>query len=107
MISVTPSAVKKVLQIAERDGVPKILRFGVRGGGCAGLTFFWDFETEVRENDLVTPYGDLQVVVDPKSSTYLEGAQFDYESKNLLKAGFRFEHKGAKKACSCGESFSL
>jgi iron-sulfur cluster assembly protein len=104
---VTERAAKKVVALAEKSGKPKILRVGVKGGGCSGLSYFWDFDSEQRADDISIEVMGLKVICDPKSLKYLEGASLDYEDRNLLKAGFKFTNPQAKRSCSCGESFSV
>jgi len=102
----TERAVTKAKALAERDRVPKVLRVGVRGGGCSGLSYFLEFDPSVRDGDQVLEYGDLKVVCDPKSYTFLQELEVDYET-NLMKAGFKFVNPKAERTCSCGESFSV
>ena len=106
MITVTQRAAEKAVKLAEKEGRPKVLRVGVRGGGCSGLSYFFEFDTEPREGDEVLEVHGLKVVCDRKSLTFIDGTELDYET-NLLKSGFRFNNPMAKRSCSCGESFTV
>ena len=106
MIKLTERAVTKAIALAEKQGVPKILRVGVKGGGCSGLSYFLDFVDGTREGDEVLTLGELQVVCDPKSLEYLDGTEVDFDT-NLLSSGFKFYNPKSKKSCSCGESFAV
>lgn len=106
MILVTDKAAQKAISLAERDNKPAILRVGVKGGGCSGLSYFLDFTEAVREDDTVLELGDLKVICDPKSLKYINGMQLDFDT-NLLNGGFRFKNPNAKRSCSCGESFTV
>lgn len=106
MVSLTDRAVRKVLQLAEQEGVTKVLRVGVRGGGCSGLSYFMDFDDRALDGDEIIEYGSLKVVCDPKSLKFMDGTELDYET-NLLARGFKFRNPRAKRSCSCGESFSV
>lgn len=106
MISVTESAAKKVLALAEKEGKPPVLRVGVRGGGCSGMSYFMDFDSEGREGDQSLEILGLRVVIDPKSLKLIDGTELDYETK-LLSGGFRWNNPQAKRSCSCGESFTI
>ena len=67
MIELTEKAVKKVRQLSAKQDSAKILRVGVKGGGCSGLSYFLDFVEEPREGDQRLDLdGDVHVVVDPK-----------------------------------------
>jgi iron-sulfur cluster assembly accessory protein len=106
MLTVTERAAKKVLALAERDGKPPVLRVGVKGGGCAGYSYFMDLDTAAREGDAVLEVAGLTVRCDAKSLTFLGGTTLDYET-NLMNAGFRFNNPSVKRTCGCGESFSV
>ena len=106
MIQITPRAAAKASELAEKQGVPKILRIGIRGGGCSGFSYFLEFDDQPREGDKALDVNGLTVVVDPKSLLYLDGTEVDFVP-SLLKGGFRFNNPNAKKSCSCGESFSV
>ncbi len=105
-ISLTQSAVKEVKGIIERKKLGNVaLRVGVEGGGCSGLSYKINFDTEVTVHDLTTNIEGLRVVVDEKSALYLAGTVLDY-SYDLVRGGFKFINPNAKKSCGCGESFS-
>ena len=106
MISVTTKAAKKALALAERDGKPPVLRVGVKGGGCSGLTYFIDFVNAPKDNDNIVEIQGLTVVVDPKSLSFIDDTVLDFDT-NLLSGGFKFTNPRAKRSCSCGESFTV
>ncbi|MBT6177105.1 MAG: iron-sulfur cluster assembly accessory protein [Deltaproteobacteria bacterium] len=107
MITLTEKAITRALQVAERQKIPAILRVGVKGGGCSGLSYFLDFEAgEGREGDSVVEFSGVKVRVDPKSLNYLTETELDFDT-NLLNGGFKFRNPQAKRSCSCGESFSV
>ena len=107
MIDVTQRAAIKALQIAKNEGRdPAIVRLGVRGGGCSGLSYFFEFTEAPLERDEVWVAYELTCVCDPKSAQLLHGSVFDFDP-SLLKGGFRFNNPQAKRSCSCGESFAL
>ena len=105
MITVTEKAAKKAVALAERDGVAKILRVGVRGGGCSGLSYTFAWEKQARLGDEVFegPSG-AKIYVDKKSLIYLNGTVLDYDT-NMLTQGFVFQNPNAKSTCGCGSSF--
>ena len=106
MITLTPRAIEKALTLAKKEGKPPILRLGVKGGGCSGMSYVVSFIDEIREEDTAADYDGLRVVCDPKSHKLLEEHVFDYET-NLFKSGWKFINPQAVKSCSCGESFSV
>ena len=107
-IEVTDSAVVNVKRFMEKEGKPDlIVRVGVRGGGCSGLSYVLQFESAdtVGLMDHVIEKGGIRVVVDKKSMLYLAGTTLDYED-GLSGKGFTFKNPNARQSCGCGESFS-
>ncbi len=104
-IQLTPKAVEMAKKALVRRGTPEAyLRLGVRGGGCSGLAYAIEFSDKLRTRDLVFEFGDLRVLVDPKSLVFLRGSTLDYEVK-LMGHGFKFVNPNEKGGCGCGESF--
>jgi iron-sulfur cluster assembly protein len=107
MVTVTPQAVREVKRLLEKEGkTGQALRLMVKGGGCSGLSYDLEFDTQARERDLVYEFEGLKVFVDPKSYLYLKGITLDF-SGGLNGKGFQFKNPNATGSCSCGESFSI
>lgn len=104
-IQVTPKAIAKIRQAFEKQGVEGVLRLGVLGGGCSGLSYQFKFDTKQRPTDKVFEFDGVKVVVDPKSLLYLHGMTLDYK-ESLMQSGFVFGNPNAQKSCGCGTSFS-
>ena len=106
IVTLTPNAVKEVKRLKEVQGLGQAgLRLGVKGGGCSGLSYTVNFDTEIGPYDQVYDVEDIRVIVDMKSAIYLQGTQLDYQ-KDLLSGQFKFSNPNATKSCGCGESFS-
>ncbi len=107
MITLTDNASDKVKQLidAEASESPLFLRVAVRPGGCSGLSYEMYFDSERADDDVVEEYGDVAVVVDPQSATYLTGATLDFKD-GLQGAGFTINNPNAQRTCGCGQSFS-
>lgn len=104
-ITLTERAAQKILRTLEEQGTPRHgVRLGVRGGGCSGLSYVIEPCAAPDERDRVFEAHGLRVFVDPKSFEYLKGMQIDFKP---LGTGFSFQNPNAKKACGCGESFSV
>ena len=108
-IQVTEKAIRKIRQAFEKQGVEGVLRLGVLGGGCSGLTYQFKFDTKTRPTDHVFEFGEeaarVRIAVDPKSMIYLHGLTLDYQ-ETLMQSGFVFQNPNAKKNCGCGTSFT-
>ena len=81
------------------------LRMGVRGGGCSGMTYDLQFDSELRKHDKQFEVEGVKVVVDVKSYLYLNGTTLDYVTQGLT-GGFTFVNPNAKSSCGCGTSFT-
>ena len=106
-ISVSERAVQEIKKAAsKRTQTPKGLRVGIRGGGCTGFSYFFEWsDTDPRPEDQVLAYEEdaVKVFVDPKSKVFLEGSTLDYAT-TLMARGFKWVNPNAKGTCGCGES---
>jgi len=107
-ITLTPLAIefgKKKLAEAESDVIG--IRIGVKGGGCNGFSYIFDFVNQARPGkDQVLDYDGLRIVVDDKSLELLRGATLDFETK-LVGYGFKWRNPNARDVCGCGDSFDV
>lgn len=107
MVKLTLSAKKEALKLLSETGDDKsFLRVGVQGGGCSGLMYELNFDSEMKEGDVVYEVEGVKLVVNKKSVLYLEGTTLDY-SGGLKGKGFEFKNPNADRTCGCGESFSI
>jgi iron-sulfur cluster assembly protein len=107
MIKVTESARDQAVRLMAESGEPNsFIRVGVQGGGCSGLMYDLDFDSNEKEDDKVFEDNGIKIVVDKKSFLYLVGTTLDY-SGGLNGKGFVFQNPNADRTCGCGESFSI
>ena len=95
--------VKRLLEDQNLHGV--FLRLGVKGGGCSGLSYSLEFDSELGPHDKKFDVDGVQMVCDAKSYLYLNGVTLDYVTEGL-QGGFTFINPQAKSSCGCGTSFS-
>ncbi len=105
-LKVTPNAVKEAKRLMAVQGAPGlVVRIGVQGGGCSGLSYNLNFDTKTSEYDEVIEADGVKFVVDAKSAIFLKGTTLDYVTA-LMGGGFKFINPNATSTCGCGESFS-
>lgn len=104
----TPIAILKIKEQLIKQNTPNAcLRLGVRGGSCAGYSYVFQYEdTAVKEKDLIFKFDNVQVVIDKKSMSYLNGTTIDWED-TLLFRGFKFNNPNVVSHCGCGQSISF
>lgn len=109
-IKISDRAADRIRQIQNEQNISEEspLRISVKSGGCSGLTYDLDFDTngKIEKNDEQFEDNDIHIIVDMRSYLYLAGTQLDYTS-GLTGKGFHFHNPNAARTCSCGESFSL
>jgi iron-sulfur cluster assembly protein/iron-sulfur cluster insertion protein len=105
-INLTDAAAAKVAELVKQEGNAELaLRVAVRPGGCSGYSYEMFFDSEFAEDDLVSQFGDVKVVVDPSSLPLIMGATLDFKD-GLQGAGFSINNPNAQRSCGCGSSFS-
>jgi iron-sulfur cluster assembly accessory protein len=104
IVMLTPLAVSKVRELLDDEGDPELgLRVFVAGGGCSGLQYQMAL-TPAEEDDVVSEFDGIRVLVDPISAEYISGSEIDY-SDGLMGAGFTVHNPNAVSSCGCGHSF--
>jgi iron-sulfur cluster assembly protein len=103
-VEITAAAGAEIARQREKRGTPEaMIRIGVRGGGCTGFTYVFEWAEQVRATDKVFSAHGVSIVVDPKSLVYLGGMQLDFV-RGMMGHGFKFNNPNAKGSCGCGES---
>lgn len=106
LLTLTERAVEMVKQALVAENLPgHSLRVAVVGGGCSGYQYGLDFDEAASDEDIVLAQGDVNILIDQYSATYLKGTTIDYVD-SLNGSGFKFNNPVAKKTCGCGSSFS-
>ena len=112
-ILITEPAMKQLAVLMTQQGSEKVLRVGVRSGGCSGMSYTMDFidAAAIASDDeeyVYEPAGApcFRVVSDPKSLLYIYGMQLDFSSA-LIGGGFNFTNPNATQTCGCGSSFAV
>lgn len=106
--SLSERAAARIREMVGKLGKPAGggLRVGVKGGGCSGLSYVFDFTDGPREHDQIFERDGARVFIDKKSLLFLKGTELEYVTE-LMSAGFRLKNPAVKQACGCGESFTI
>jgi iron-sulfur cluster assembly protein len=102
---ITPAAAREIQRQREKRGTPEaVIRVGLRGGGCSGYSYVFDWADGLpREGDRVFSEHGATLYVDARSYRFLRGMTLDFSS-SLMQRGFKFLNPNAKGTCGCGES---
>jgi iron-sulfur cluster assembly protein len=103
-IEITEAAAQEIAKQRAKRGTPDAsIRVGIRGGGCTGFSYVFEWADQPKPTDKVISAHGVTVVVDPKSFVYLAGMQLDFV-RGMMGHGFKFNNPNAKGSCGCGES---
>ena len=105
MKELTAEAISQLL-IKTSEGNNDTIRIGIKGGGCAGYEYVFNYAESVNEEDNILDFGKFMVVVDPDSLPYLKGATLDYVTEGI-NSQFKFANPNVEMACGCGVSIGF
>ena len=106
-IGFSDAAAEKLKSLIEEEKNPNLkLRVFVSGGGCSGFQYGFEFDENVKDDDIKVEKAGVTMVVDAMSAQYLAGATVDYE-EGLEGSRFVIENPNATSTCGCGASFSI
>jgi iron-sulfur cluster assembly protein len=106
-IQFTQGAISEVHRLMSEPGFDPslMLRIGVKGGGCSGLSYILNFDNR-KENDTLYEFESLSFIIDKAHELYLYGMEIDWQG-GLNSRGFTFQNPNASKTCGCGTSFAV
>jgi len=102
MLTFTDAAIKHLATALEEN---EMVRVAVQGGGCSGMNYVLNIETDRDEEDILLDIPGPMVYIDPYSANILSETTVDYV-KTLQREGFVFNNPAANTTCGCGSSFS-
>lgn len=105
MIVLTDAAVGHIKEMMDsEEDHTLMLRVGVKGGGCSGLSYGMGFDNEQASEDTKLEINGLSVLVDKESAPMIKGLVIDYK-QNMMGGGFTIDNPNAIASCGCGTSF--
>ncbi|WP_082233505.1 HesB/IscA family protein [Halobacillus massiliensis] len=106
ILNITDAARHQIQEmLKEEETENPTLRFGIKGGGCSGLSYAMGFEDEINDElDTIEDYEGLPVVIRTQDIPIIEGTKIDYK-QNMMGGGFTIDNPNAIVSCGCGSSF--
>jgi len=106
-VSFTINAVQEIKRLMNEPGFDKqnLLRVGVKGGGCSGMTYVLGFDVPT-EKDEHFEIEAIPCIMEKSHGIYLMGMEVDWQG-GLNSRGFTFNNPNASKTCGCGTSFAV
>lgn len=106
-VTLTESAKAEIRRLMSEEGFDQrqLLRIGVKGGGCSGMTYVLGFDEKTEKDESFTIDG-IPVIMERSHGIYLAGMEVDWQG-GLNSRGFTFDNPNASKTCGCGTSFAV
>jgi|SRR5450432_1852961 len=106
-VNLTPRAVAEIKRLMDAEDFDnsKVLRIGVKGGGCSGMTYILGFDEKQAADEFFEVDG-VRYIMNPGHGIYLMGMEVDWQD-GLNARGFTFTNPNASKTCGCGTSFAV
>ena len=106
-VKFTASALTEIKRLTSEPGfdATNVLRIGVKGGGCSGLSYVLGFDKQTT-TDQEYEAENIRFVIDKAHELYLAGMEIDWEN-GLNNRGFSFKNPNASSTCGCGTSFAV
>lgn len=106
-VRLTPGALVELKRLQSEPGFDNsnVLRIGVKGGGCSGLSYVLGYD-KPTPNDNEYETDGVRFVIDKAHELYLAGMEVDWQN-GLNNRGFSFSNPNASSTCGCGTSFAV
>lgn len=105
MFELTDNAREQVKEMLKEEEANTRLRFGIKGGGCSGLSYAVGFDTEVNEElDVTAIINEIPIVIAKQDIPIVENTVIDFK-QNMMGGGFVINNPNAIVSCGCGSSF--
>ncbi len=106
-VTLTAGAIEELKRLMGEEHFDRsqLLRIGVKGGGCSGMTYVLGFD-QPDANDMHFEIGGIPCIMNKSHQLYLHGMEVDWQG-GLNSRGFTFSNPNASKTCGCGTSFAV
>ncbi|HLR81197.1 MAG TPA: iron-sulfur cluster assembly accessory protein [Bacillota bacterium] len=104
-ITLTDSASHQIKEMMKDEEENVRLRFGIKGGGCSGLSYSLGFDYDINDElDMLEEINGIPVVIYKQDIPIIEGTTIDFK-QNMMGGGFSIDNPNAIVSCGCGSSF--
>lgn len=105
IIKITDDARQQIKEMLKEESKDSKLRFGVKGGGCSGLSYSLGFDDQVNDElDIVEVINEIPVIIFKQDIPVIENTEIDFK-QNMMGGGFSINNPNAIMSCGCGSSF--
>jgi iron-sulfur cluster assembly protein len=106
-VTITEGAIKELQKLMAKEDFDQsqVLRVGVKGGGCSGMSYILGFDQK-QEADVDFSIEGIPCVMNKSHEIYLYGMMIDWQD-GLNNRGFTFKNPNASATCGCGTSFAV
>ena len=107
ILSLTNKAMERIKYIMSKAPKNTIgIRFGVKTGGCSGMTYDVSYTSEEKNNDEKVVRDNISIYIDASATLFLIGSEVDWKH-DKLQSSFVFKNPNETARCGCGESFTV
>lgn len=106
-VQFTAGALEEIARLTQDPAfdATQVLRVGVKGGGCSGLSYVMGFDHK-KDGDQEYEFEGVRFVMEKAHEMYLFGMHIDWQN-GLNNRGFTFQNPNASTTCGCGSSFAV
>lgn len=106
-VTLTEGAIFEIKRLMEQKSydTSQLLRIGVKGGGCSGMSYLMGFDYPT-EKDIEFEIAGIRCIMNKAHEMYLFGIVIDWQ-EGLNNRGFVFKNPNASTTCGCGSSFAV
>ena len=106
VLNITDNARSQIEEMMKDEDQETVrLRFGVKGGGCSGLSYSLGFDYDVNEDlDTIEEVNGIPLTIFSQDIPVIEGTTIDFK-QNMMGGGFTIDNPNAIVSCGCGSSF--
>lgn len=105
VLTITENARLQIEEMMKAEDQSTVrLRFGVKGGGCSGLSYSLGFDSEINDSDITDDINGVPLTINKQDIPVIQGTTIDFK-QNMMGGGFTIDNPNAIVSCGCGSSF--